>query len=158
MILDWRRVSHIIAALVLLTTPALADPFSAITCSLSSQTYSLPRSLSVRAICFNVFSHHARSQPKRHTLICRSLHRAKVKPIPRIYGRAAVGAKVIWLGPVRAASGTRRGPGQEPGTYDTRMELSRWGCLFARTAMIQYLAFRGCMAMAMCSMSATRRH
>ena len=41
MILDWRRVSHILAALVVLTTPALADPVSKLLSLLSIGCQSL---------------------------------------------------------------------------------------------------------------------
>ena len=105
MTLDWRRISHILSALVVLTVPALADPFSALFTVANIIHY-----ITVGAIITGaswLLQKIVTPRPKpgeapRADLQLTSSREGEA--IPRIYGRAAVGGKVIWLGTVTVRS------------------------------------------------------
>jgi len=130
MILDWRRVSHIIAALVLLTTPALADPFSAITL-LAFVADVLAAAIIVGAsyLLQRVLTPRPKPAEAPHTDLQITSSR-EGEPIPRIYGQAAVGAKVIWLGPVRPhpVPGAGQGKSQAPTTHGWNVSMGLLVC------------------------------
>jgi hypothetical protein len=105
MIFDWRRISHVVALLVVLTTPALAFGFEAVVTTLywvsvaataaitTGVSYLLQRILTPRP--------KPGESPVTDLQITTSREGAT---IPRVYGRAAVGAKVIWLGSITVRS------------------------------------------------------
>ena len=111
MILDWRRVSHIIAALVVLTTPALAEPFSVLFTAAAIIHYLTVAAITITAsyLLQRITTPRAKPSEAPHVDLQITTSR-EGDPIPRIYGRAAVGAKVIWLGTV-----TRRSVSQGSG-------------------------------------------
>lgn len=105
MILDWRRVSHILSLVLLLTASALADPFTTlftvanvlhyltVSAIIAGASYLLQKIVTPRP--------KPGESPRADLQITTS---REGEAIPRVYGRAAVGAKVIWLGSVTVRS------------------------------------------------------
>jgi hypothetical protein len=130
MTFDWRRVSHIIAALVLLTTPALADPFTAVTALyILSEVLTAAIIVGASYLLQRVLTPRPKPAEAPHTELQITSSR-EGEAIPRVYGRAAVGAKVIWLGPVRPhpVAGAGAGKRQAPTTYGWNASMGLLVC------------------------------
>lgn len=105
MILDWRRIGPIVSLVLLLTASALADPFTTlftvanvlhyltVSAIIAGASYLLQKIVTPRP--------KPGESPRADLQITTS---REGEAIPRIYGRAAVGAKVIWLGSVTVRS------------------------------------------------------
>jgi len=122
MTLDWRRVSHILALLVLLTATVAADPVTAyliahgtallISAIITGASYLLQRILAPKP------KPGEAARPDLQLTASR-----ESEGIPRIYGRAAVGAKVIWLSSVRVRS-VSQGSGKRSSPPTTAYSVS----------------------------------